>query len=141
MGKCPSNTLNWVIRWKNVHKVVSVDAARPRRWPRKPNKVKSLCMSKKKAIPGKYQVWIEARKKYHLSHVHIQMARELGLNPKKFGGIANHRQEPWKAPLPEFIADLYFKRFGRRWPDEVKSIEQIVQETQDKKKSRSSEHQ
>jgi len=69
------------------------------------------------------------------------MARELGLNPKKFGGIANHRQEPWKAPLPEFIADLYFKRFGRRWPDEVKSIEQIVQETQDKKKSRSSEHQ
>jgi len=97
-------------------------------------------MSKKRAIPEKYQVWIEARKKYHLSHAHIQMARELSLNPKKFGGIANHRQEPWKAPLPEFIEDLYFKRFGKRRPDEVKSIEQIVQETQDKKKARSSEY-
>jgi len=95
-------------------------------------------MSKKKAIPEKYQVWIEARKKYHLSHAHIQMARELGLNPRKFGGIANHRQEPWKVPLPEFIEDLYFKRFGKRRPDEVKSIEQIVQGTRSKKKSRAS---
>ena len=33
------------------------------------------------------------------------MARELGLNPKKFGGLANHRQEPWKLPLPEFILE------------------------------------
>jgi hypothetical protein len=98
-------------------------------------------MSKKKAIPEKYQVWIEARKKYHLSHAHVQMARELGLNPRKFGGIANHRQEPWKAPLPEFIEDLYFKRFGKRQPDEVKSIEQIIQETRSKKKGRASEHQ
>jgi len=24
------------------------------------------------------------------------MARELGLNPKKFGKLANYRQEPWK---------------------------------------------
>ena len=41
------------------------------------------------------------------------MARELGMNPKKFGKIANHKQEPWKAPLPVFIEDLYFKRFGK----------------------------
>jgi hypothetical protein len=38
-------------------------------------------MSKKKGIPEKYQVWIDVRKRYHLSHVHIQMARELGMNP------------------------------------------------------------
>jgi hypothetical protein len=37
----------------------------------------------KKKIPEKYQRWIEARKRYHLTHVHIQMARELGLNLKK----------------------------------------------------------
>lgn len=42
--------------------------------------------------------------------------------------------------MPEFIEDLYFKRFGKRRPDEVKSIEQIAQETQDKKKTRSSEY-
>ena len=35
------------------------------------------------------------------------MARELGMNPKKFGSIANHKHEKWKAPLPEFIEGLY----------------------------------
>lgn len=56
-------------------------------------------MPKKGFIPNKLRPWIEARKKYRLSHAHIQMARELGLNPKKLGGMNNHKQEPWKAPL------------------------------------------
>jgi hypothetical protein len=55
-------------------------------------------MSKKKGIPEKYQVWIDVRKRHRLSDVHIQMARELGMNPKKFGKIANEKQEPWKKP-------------------------------------------
>jgi hypothetical protein len=38
-----------------------------------------------------------------LARAHTQMARELGMNPKKFGSIANHHQEPWKLPLPQFI--------------------------------------
>ena len=79
-------------------------------------------------IPEKLQVWINARKKYHLSHAHIQMARELGLNPRKFGKIANHRQEPWKAPLPVFIEDIYFKRFRKKRPDNIKSIEKILKD-------------
>ncbi|MBX9703224.1 MAG: hypothetical protein K2X39_03635 [Silvanigrellaceae bacterium] len=28
------------------------------------------------------------------------------------GSIANHKQQPWKAPLPDFIRSLYEKRFG-----------------------------
>ena len=83
-------------------------------------------MAKKHKIPDKYQVWINARKKYKLSHAHIQMARELGMNPKKLGKKANHKQQPWKAPLPVFIEDLYFKRFGKRQPETVKSIVQLV---------------
>lgn len=93
-------------------------------------------MPRKKPIPQKYQVWIDARKKYHLSHAHIQMARELGLNPKKFGGLADHKQEPWKASLPVFIEELYFKRFGRTQPDEVRSIERILAERERKKARR-----
>jgi hypothetical protein len=45
------------------------------------------------------------------------MARELGLNPNKLGSLANHKQEPWKEPLPEFIEDIYLKRFGRERPE------------------------
>ena len=68
--------------------------------------------------------WIEARKRFHLSHAHVQMARELGMNPKKLGKLDNHRQEPWKAPLPEFIEHLYFKAFGKKRPEMVMSIEE-----------------
>jgi hypothetical protein len=94
----------------------------------------SISMAKKQKIPDKYQVWINARKKYHLSHAHIQMARELGMNPKKFGKKANHKQEPWKMPLPVFIENLYFKRFGKKRAENVKSIEQLVK-LQEKKKA------
>lgn len=65
---------------------------------------------------------MEAKKKFRLSDTHIQMARELGMNPKKFGSLANHKQEPWKAPLPEFIEDIYFKRFKKDKPDVVKKL-------------------
>ncbi|MGA2467982.1 MAG: hypothetical protein ABSH06_27015 [Thermodesulfobacteriota bacterium] len=93
-------------------------------------------MSKKKGIPEKYQIWIDARKRYHLSHVHIQMARELGMNPKKFGRIANEKQEPWKKPLPAFIEHIYLKRFGRDRPVDVKSIEEVFRAKEKKKEER-----
>jgi hypothetical protein len=91
-------------------------------------------MPEKAKIPEKYQACINARNKYHLSHAHIQMARELGMNPKKFEKIANHKQEPWKAPLPVFIERSYFKQFGKTRPDNVKSIEQLAR-IQEKKKA------
>jgi hypothetical protein len=78
------------------------------------------------AIPNDLKPWIEAKKRHRLSQAHIQMARELGMNPRKFGGLDNHRQEPWKAPLPEFIETLYFKRFGKTRPDTVKSFVEIA---------------
>ena len=51
------------------------------------------------------------------------MAREPGLNPGKLGKLSNHRQEPWKAPLPQFIEHLYLKRFGREQPRVVTPAE------------------
>ena len=93
-------------------------------------------MAKKKKIPEKYQRWIDARKRYHLSHAHIQMARELGLNPKKFGSLANTKQEPWKLLLPDFIEELYFKHFKKNQPDNVRSIEQMVKDYNRKKEER-----
>ena len=89
-----------------------------------------------KNMPDKYQVWIDVRKRYRLSHAHIQMARELGMDPKKFGKIANEKQEPWKAPLPAFIERIYFKRFGRERPVDVKSIEEVLRAKEKKKEER-----
>jgi hypothetical protein len=92
-------------------------------------------MAKKKTDP-KLAAWIAARKRHHLSHAHVQMARELGLNPAKLGKIDNHHQEPWKAPLPEFIESLYEKRFGRLRPEKVLSIEDIARERARKEQAR-----
>ncbi|MBI4589597.1 MAG: hypothetical protein HY725_12225 [Candidatus Rokubacteria bacterium] len=84
-------------------------------------------------LPERLQVWIDARKRHRLSHAHVQMARELGLNPKRLGKLDNHGQEPWKRPLPEFIEHLYLKRFGKRRPDVVVSIEERARLEKDKK--------
>jgi len=83
-------------------------------------------MAKPKKPPPELQVWVDARKMFHLSHAHVQMARELGMNPKKLGGKANHRQEPWKVPLPQYIEELYLKHFKKEQPDNVRSIEQMM---------------
>ena len=96
-------------------------------------------MAKKNNIPDKYKKWIDVRKKYHLSHAHIQMARELGMNPKKFGSLANQRQEPWKLPLPDFIEECYYKRFKKKRPDHVLSIENHVKEINRKKEEKRKE--
>ena len=96
-------------------------------------------MAKKKRIPDKYKKWIDARKKYHLSQAHIQMAQELGMNPKKFGSLANYKQEPWKLPLPEFIEECYYKRFKKAQPDRVLSIENRIKEVNRKKEEKRQE--
>ena len=78
--------------------------------------------------------WIVAQKRHRLSDKQVQMARELGLNPDKLGKIDNHKQEPWKTPLPQFIEHIYFKRFKREEPETVKPLKQIMKEMEVKKK-------
>ena len=70
-------------------------------------------MGKKEKRPDKYQIWINARKRYRLSRAQIQIARALGFNPKKFGTVTNHKQESCKVPLTELIEEIYFKRFKK----------------------------
>ena len=94
-------------------------------------------MAKKTKKPNhKMQAWIDARKRHRLSHAQVQMARDLGMNPAKLGKLDNHKQEPWKLPLPQFIEKIYLKRFGRRAPDIVMSVEERVRLKQKNKEAR-----
>ncbi len=58
--------------------------------------------------------WILAMTKYRLNSRQIAMAKELGMNPKKFGSLFPSRSEPWKESLGQFIEECYYKRFKRR---------------------------
>jgi hypothetical protein len=91
---------------------------------------------KRAKIPDQLQKWIRARQRHKLSHAHVQMARELGLNPHKLGKLGNHKQEPWKLPLPQFIEEIYFKSFGKPAPDAVVSIEERARQLAKKKAER-----
>jgi len=72
--------------------------------------------------------WIEAQKRHKLSDIQVQMARELGFKPDSLRKIDNHKQEQWKAPLPDYIESLYEKRFKRGTPLVVKSLLVQLQE-------------
>src|SRR5438874_6063801 len=82
---------------------------------------------------GRMQAWIDARKRHGLSHAEVQMARELGMNPKKLGKLDNHHQEPWKMPLRQYIQHLYSRRFGKEYPDIIQTIEEKVRRDAEKK--------
>lgn len=94
---------------------------------------------KKRALPQNLVDWITARTRLRLSHAHVQMARELGMHPKKLGSKANHTQEAWKVPLADYIVDLYERRFGRREPENVVSIEDAFRAHTAKRDARKAE--
>jgi hypothetical protein len=66
----------------------------------------------------------------------VQMARELGLNPIKLGKLDNHKQESWKLPLPQFIEEIYYKRFKKEQPDNVRSIEEMAKNHKEKREEK-----
>jgi len=90
-------------------------------------------------VNDKLQSWIDARKRHHLTHAQVQMARELGLNPNKLGKLDNSNQEQWKMPLPEYIESLYLRSFNKEKPDVVLSIEDRARLKKQKKDDRREE--
>src|SRR6202023_2802378 len=60
----------------------------------------------------------------------------LGMNPRKLGSLAGGGQEPWKLPLPEFIVECYSKSFGRSEPEHVRSLEEVVQAEEKRRKEK-----
>lgn len=77
-----------------------------------------------------------AQKRHHLSDAQVQMARELGFKTTSLPKIDNHKQESWKTPLPQYIENLYEKRFKREKPEVVKSLKQQLKEDEIKRKAK-----
>jgi HD superfamily phosphodiesterase len=81
----------------------------------------------------KLEKWQAAQKRHRLSDKQVRMGMELGLNPDKLGKIDNYKQETWKTPLPQFIEEIYFKRFKKTAPAVVKSIKESVSDEKARK--------
>lgn len=82
------------------------------------------------------QDWVVAQKRHHLSDTQVQMARELGFKPTSLPKIDNHKQEPWKTPLPQYIEYLYEKRFKREQPEVFKSLKQQLKDDESRREAK-----
>ena len=58
------------------------------------------------------EAWRNAKKICRLSARQVEMARALGMNPKKLPSLRPSPQQRWKLPVGEFIEACYWKRFG-----------------------------
>jgi len=58
------------------------------------------------------EAWTTAKKICRLTARQVEMARALGMNPRKLPGLRPSPQERWKLPVGEFIKARYHKRFG-----------------------------
>ena len=58
----------------------------------------------------KQELWDEAKRKCRLGEEEIRMAKEMGLNPKSLIRNIPNKKEMWKAPLKDWIHDMYEKR-------------------------------
>ena len=54
--------------------------------------------------------WEEAKKRCRLNAEEIRMAKELGLNPKSLIKNIPAKSEQWKAPVKQWIRDMYEER-------------------------------
>ena len=55
------------------------------------------------------QLWEEAKRKCRLGDEEIRMAKEMGLNPKSLIKNIPNKNEQWKAPVKDWIHDMYDK--------------------------------
>jgi hypothetical protein len=81
------------------------------------------------------QKWAKAKRQHALSDAQVQMARELGMNPRRM-------LEPDKAgqePLPRRIEVLYLKRFKRPLPDAVAPLRQLLHDARARERAEAHE--
>ncbi|ACY13715.1 hypothetical protein [Haliangium ochraceum] len=92
--------------------------------------------SKDKLAP-KLPVWVVASRRHRLSYAHVQMARELDMNPRKCGTQARQPRSRAVEGAPSGVIEtLYEKRFDRSWPERVLSIESLARERKRKDPAR-----
>jgi len=63
------------------------------------------------------EAWTNVKKICRLGARQVEMARALGMNPRKLPGLRPGPKQRWKLPVGEFIEECYWKQFGGRSRD------------------------
>lgn len=73
-------------------------------------------MSHKKKPSKKASDWAEAQRRCRLSQEEVAMAKELGMGAAALIHNIPNPRERWKAPVADWVRELYRKKFGNRRP-------------------------
>ena len=65
-----------------------------------------------KRNPQLDESWAHAKRVCRLNGLQVEMAKRLGMNPKKLQGLNPAKSQPWKEPVGAFIEACHAKRFG-----------------------------
>ena len=92
-----------------------------------------------KEITDQLQLWVKVKRQYALTDAQVQMARELGVNPKRLSESESAVQGATQAPLGRHIEDLYLKRFKKHLPDAVMPLRQLLHDTRARERAEARE--
>ena len=62
----------------------------------------------------KNERWREAKDRCRLSEETVKMAKEMGLNPLSLIKNIPSKSQQWKAPIEEWVREMYEKRNAKR---------------------------
>ena len=88
-----------------------------------------------KKTSAELEQWHEVKRQHGMTDAQVQMARELGMKPRRLLQVDSPGQEP----LAIRIANLYLKRFRKPLPDTVLPLRQALHETRARERAEARE--
>ncbi|MCX6843853.1 MAG: hypothetical protein NTX53_16445 [candidate division WOR-3 bacterium] len=79
-----------------------------------------------KETADQLQAWAKAKRRCRLTDAHVQMARELRMNPQRLAESAGAAQGLTPTPLAQRIENLYLRRFKKPQPDSIIPLRQML---------------
>ena len=85
------------------------------------------------------QVWAKVKRLCAFTDAHVQMARELGMNPRRLTESVRTPQGLAQTPPGQRIETLYLKRFKKPRPDSVVPLRQALHDARAKERAEAHE--
>ena len=92
-----------------------------------------------KETADQLQLWVKVKRQCALTDAHVQMARELGMNPKRLIESEDTTPGVMQTPLSQRIEGLYLKRFKKSQPDFVVPLRQALHDARTRERAEAHE--
>jgi hypothetical protein len=92
-----------------------------------------------KETADQLQSWVKVKRQGALTDAHVQMARELGMNPRRLTESESIAQGLTQPSLRQRIENLYLKRFKRPLPDAVAPLRQLLHDARARERAEAHE--